>query len=241
MPGLGTVINSISIIAGGLVGHFTGKLFDRKQQESLNKACGICVLFIAIAGAMEGMLKIENMKITSGKSMLVVLCIAVGTMIGELLCIENRFEQFGEWMKKKTGNGGDDGFVNAFVTASLTVSIGAMAIVGAIQDGLLNDCSTLAVKSVLDFIIIAVMTSSMGKGCVFAAIPVFVFEGCITLIAQLISPVMTKTAVTYLSMIGSVLIFCIGVNLVWGKKINVANMLPAVLLAILAAYLPLNF
>lgn len=164
MLGFGTIVNSVSIIAGGLLGHFTGKLFKQEQQDALNKACGICVLFIAIAGAMEGMLKIENQKIISGKSMLVVLCIAIGTVIGELLCIEKRFEQFGEWLKKKTGNSGDVGFVNAFVTASLTVSIGAMAIVGAIQDGLLNDYSTLAVKSVLDFIIIAVMTSSMGKG-----------------------------------------------------------------------------
>ena len=241
MLGTGTIINSAAIIFGGLIGHFTGKLFKREQQEALTKACGVCVIFIAIAGAMEGMLKIENMKIASGKSMLVVLCIAIGTVIGELLCIEKRFEQFGEWLKKKTGNSGDVGFVNAFVTASLTVSIGAMAIVGAIQDGLLNDFSTLAVKSVLDFIIIAVMTSSMGKGCAFSALPVFVFEGCITLLARLISPIMTETAVAYLSLIGSVLIFCIGVNLVWGKKINVANMLPSVLFAILAAYLPWSF
>ncbi len=141
----------------------------------------------------------------------------------------------------KTGNSGDAGFVNAFVTASLTVSIGAMAVVGAIQDGMLNDYSTLAVKSVLGFIIIAVMTSSMGKGCAFSAIPVFFFEGCITVLARLISPIMTETAVAYLSLISSVLIFCIGINLVWGKKINVANMLPAILLAILAAYLPWSF
>ena len=187
------------------------------------------------------MLKIENEKIISGKSMLVVLCIAIGTVIGELLDIEGKFEQFGEWLKNKTGNSGDSEFVNAFVTASLTVSIGAMAIVGAVQDGLLGDYSTLAVKSVLDFLIIAVMTSSMGKGCAFSAIPVFVFEGCITLMARLVSPVMTKTAVLYLSLIGSVLIFCIGVNLVWGKKINVANMLPSVIFAILAAYLPWGF
>lgn len=241
MLGLGTIINSVSVIAGGLVGHFTGKLFRQEQQESLNKACGICVLFIAIAGAMEGMLDIQDLKITSGKSMLVVLCIAIGTVIGELLGIEKGFAQFGEWLKRKSGNGGDAGFVNAFVTASLTVSIGAMAIVGAIRDGLVGDYSTLAVKSVLDFIIIAVMTSSMGKGCAFSAIPVLIFEGCITLLAHVISPIMTETAVSYLSLIGSVLIFCIGVNLVWGKKINVANMLPAVLFAILAAYLPWNF
>ena len=163
MIGLGTIINSAAIIAGGLVGHFTGKLFKEEQQDSLNKACGISVLFIAISGAMQGMLKIENGSITGGKSMLVVLCLALGTIIGELIGIEKGFERFGEWLKRKTGNSGDAGFVNAFVSASLTVCIGAMAIVGAIQDGILRDCTTLAVKSVLDFIIIAVMTSSMGK------------------------------------------------------------------------------
>ena len=241
MIGLGTIINSVSIVAGGIIGLFTGKLFKPEQQESLNKACGISVLFIAIAGAMEGMLKINGSEISSGKSMLVVLCLALGTIVGELIGIEKGFEHFGEWLKRKTRNSGDIGFVNAFVTTSLTVSIGAMAIVGAIQDGLLGDYSTLAVKSVLDFIIVAVMTSSMGKGSIFSAIPVFLFEGIITLLAKLVSPVMTATAVAYLSLIGSVLIFCIGINLVWGKKLKVANMLPAVLLAILAAYLPWDF
>ncbi len=241
MIGLGTIINSASIVAGGLIGHFTGKLFQPEQQESLNKACGVSVLFIAIAGAMQGMLKIEGTEIGSGKSMLVVLCLAIGTIIGELIGIERGFERFGEWLKAKTGNSKDAGFVDAFVTASLTVSIGAMAIVGAIQDGLQSDYSTLAVKSVLDFLIIAVMTSARGRGCIFSAIPVFVFEGSITLLARLVAPVMTETAISYLSLIGSVLIFCIGVNLVWGKKLKVANMLPAVLLAILAAYLPWDF
>ena len=241
MIGLGTIINSASIVAGGLIGHFTGKLFRSEQQESLNKACGVSVLFIAIAGAMQGMLKIEGTEIGSGKSMLVVLCLAIGTIIGELIGIERGFERFGEWLKAKTGNSKDTGFVDAFVTASLTVSIGAMAIVGAIQDGLQSDYSTLAVKSVLDFLIIAVMTSARGRGCIFSVIPVFVFEGSITLLARLVAPVMTETAISYLSLIGSVLIFCIGVNLVWGKKLKVANMLPAVLLAILAAYLPWDF
>ena len=241
MIGTGTIINSVSIIAGGLVGQLAGKWLKPEQQESLNKACGVSVLFIAMAGAMEGMLKIDGGKIASGKSMLVVLCLAVGTVIGELLGIERGFEQFGEWLKAKTGNTGDTGFVTAFMTASLTVSIGAMAIMGAIQDGLLNDYTTLAVKSVLDFIIVAVMTSSMGRGCAFSAIPVFLFEGSITLLARLVAPIMTEMAISYLSLVGSVLIFGIGVNLVWGKKLNVANMLPAVVLAILAAYLPWGF
>lgn len=241
MIGLGTLINSAGIVVGGVIGLFAGKLFREEQQESLNKACGVSVLFIAIAGAMEGMLKIRDGVLSSGKSLLVVLCLALGTMIGELIGIEKGFERFGNWLKKKTRSSGDAGFVNAFITASLTVSIGAMAIVGAIQDGLTGNYYTLAVKTVLDFIIVVVMTSSMGKGAIFSAIPVFVFEGGITLLARLISPVLTETALAYLSLIGSVLIFCIGINLVWGKKLRVANMLPAVLLAILAAYLPWSF
>ena len=239
MIGLGTVINSAAIIAGGAVGHFTGKLFRQEQQDALNKACGVSVLFIAIAGAMQGMLAIDGGTIVSGRSMLVVLCLAIGTVVGELIGIEKGFERFGEWLKEKTGNAGDTQFVNAFVTASLTVCIGAMAIVGAIQDGILGDYSTLAVKAVLDFIIIAVMTSSLGKGCVFSAIPVFLFQGSITLFAQILSPLMTAQAIANLSLVGSILIFCVGVNLVWGKMIRVANMLPAVLLAVIAAYLPL--
>lgn len=238
MIGLGTIINSVAIVIGGVVGHFTGKLFKPEQQSALNKTCGISVLFIATAGAMQGMLSIDGNSLLSGKSMLVVLCLAIGTIIGELIGIEKGFERFGEWLKAKTGNSGDKEFVNAFVTASLTVCIGAMAIVGAIQDGISGDYSTLVVKSVLDFIIIAVMTSSLGKGCGFSAIPVFVFEGAITLLARLVSPVMTELAIAYLSLIGSILIFCVGVNLVWGKTVRVANMLPSVVLAVVAAYAP---
>ncbi len=241
MIGSGTIINSAAIIAGGAVGHFTGKLFRQEQQEALNRACGISVIFIAVAGAMQGMLHIDANTLVSGRSMLVVLCLAIGTVIGELAGIENGFERFGEWLKEKTGNGDDKQFVNAFVTASLTVCIGAMAIVGAIQDGIMGDYSTLAVKAVLDFIIIAVMTSSLGKGCAFSAIPVFVFEGAVTLLARLVSPIMTDLATAYLSLVGSVLIFCVGINLVWGKMIRVANMLPAIVLAVIAAYLPWTF
>ena len=139
MIGLGTIINSASIVGGGVIGHFTGRLFKTEQQEALNKACGVSVLFIGIAGAMEGMLKINGAELSSGRSMLVVPCIALGTIIGELIGIEHGFERFGEGLRQKSGNSGDAGFVNAFVTASLTVSIGAMAVVGAIQDGILGD------------------------------------------------------------------------------------------------------
>ena len=240
MIGLGTLINTAAIVAGGAVGLAAGGLFRAEQQAAIGKACGVSTLFIAVAGAMSGMLKLEGDALIASRSMLVVLCLALGTVIGELLGIEDGFERFGEWLKRRTGNEGDGRFVNAFVTASLTVSVGAMAIVGSIQDGISGDYSTLAVKSVLDFVIVLVMTSSMGKGCAFSAIPVFVLEGGMTLLARLVAPLMTEAAIGNLSLIGSVLIFCVGVNLVWGRQLRVANMLPAVLLAVVAAYLPVN-
>ena len=238
MFGLGTIINTAAIILGGLAGHFFGRLLKERHQTSLNMACGISVLFIGIAGAMQGMLTIHDGVITSGQVMLVTICLALGTLIGEVINIEGLFERFGEWLKIKTGNAKEKDFVNAFVTASLTVCIGAMALVGAIQDGILGDWSILATKAILDFIIIMVMTCSLGKGCGFSAIPVLLFEGLITLFASLLKPVMTDLAMNYLSLIGSILIFCVGLNLVWGKKVRVANMLPAVVLAVIAALIP---
>lgn len=235
MIGLGTLINCGGIILGGIIGFLFGKYMPVRVREGLNMACGISVLFIGISGAMEQML------LVGGKSMFVVICIAIGALVGEIINIEGLFERFGEWLKVKTGNAKDKDFVNAFVTASLTVCIGAMAIVGAIQDGLTGDFSVLLTKAILDLIIIIVMTCSMGKGCIFSAIPVLVFEGAITLLAKLISPVVTEASQNNISLVGSILIFCVGVNLVWGKRVRVANMLPSIVFAAGAAFLPFAF
>lgn len=237
MVGLGTIINTLAILAGGILGMVFGRFFKESVQDALCKTCGVCTLFLGIAGALEGMLTVEGTGVVSGGTMLIISCLALGSLVGEFLDLEGAFERFGQWLKIKTGNAKDKGFVDAFVTASLTVCIGAMAIVGSIQDGILGDYSILAAKAVLDLIIILVMTCSMGKGCIFSAIPVAVFQGSITALAGLIRPLMTEAALGNLSMIGSVLIFCVGVNLVWGKKLKVANMLPAVIFAVAAAFL----
>ena len=237
MVGLGTIINTLAIILGGLGGLLFGRFLKESVQDALCKACGVSTLFLGITGALEGMLTVEGTGVVSGGTMLVIGCIALGSLIGALMNLEDGMERFGQWLKIKTGNARDTRFVDAFVTASLTVCIGAMAIVGSIQDGIKGDYSILAAKAVLDFIIIMVMTCSMGKGCIFSAIPVAIFQGSITALAGLIKPLMTDAALSNLSMIGSILIFCVGVNLVWGKKLQVANMLPAVVLAVAAAFL----
>ena len=239
MIGLGTIINTAAILAGGLLGALFGRFLHESAQDTLTKVCGVSTLFIAIAGVMEGMMQVEGNALVSTGSMLIIGSLAIGALIGEILDIEGAFERFGQWLKIKSGNARDKGFVDAFVTASLTVCIGAMAIVGSIQDGIAGDYSILATKAILDLIIIMVMTCSMGRGCVFSAIPVAVFQGSITLLAGLLKPLMTDLALANLSLVGNVLIFCVSINLVWGKKIKVANLLPAIVIAVIAAFLPL--
>ena len=238
LPGIGTLLNCVGILIGGILGMLFGRFIKQRVQDALTTVCGICVLFIGIAGTLEGMLRVTQDRVSSNGTMLIIGCLALGTLIGELINIEEGFERFGRWLKEKTGNAKDAGFVNAFVTASLTVCIGAMAIVGAIQDGLTGNYATLATKAILDLIIIMVMTSAMGKGCIFSAIPVALLQGSVTLLSGLLRPMMTDAALENLSMIGSILIFCVGINLVWGKKVRVANMLPAVILAVIAVFLP---
>lgn len=240
MIGLGTIINSAAIIVGGVFGLLFGKLLKERVQDTLQKANGVCVLFIGIAGAMEGMLRLSGSTLSSGRSMLIVASLALGALVGELMNIEHWVERFGEWLKIKTGNAKDNDFVNGFVTASLTVCIGAMAVVGSIKDGIEGDISILTTKAILDLIIVMVMTCSLGKGCIFSAIPVAVFQGTITVLARLIKPLMTEAASANLSLIGSVLIFCVGVNLVWGKKIKVANLLPSLVFAVAISFIPIE-
>lgn len=239
MIGIGTIINSVAIIIGGCLGILLKNLFSQSMQDGLKKACGLSVMFIAIAGAMEGMIKISGEILVAEKSMLIVICMTLGTFIGEVIGIDKMFEDFGIWLKGKTGNKGDSSFINAFITASFTVCIGAMTIVGAIEDGMRGDFSILAVKSILDFIIVAVLASSIGKGAIYSTIPVFVFEGLITLLAKFISPLMTDLAISYIGLIGSILIFCVGINLIWNNIIKVANMIPSLALAVVFAYFKL--
>ena len=169
--------------------------------------------------------------------MMTIVSFAIGSLIGEFLDIEGKIDSFGEFLKRKTGSGGDNKFVDGFVTASVTVCVGAMAVVGAINDGISGDYSILLAKSMLDFIMVMLLSSALGKGCIFSAIPVAVLQGSVTLLARFIAPHLTDAALNNLSLTGSMLIFCIGVNLVWEKKFKVANMLPTIIIAVIWAFI----
>ena len=238
MFGLGTIINVTAIVAGGVMGLLFGKKLTERYQSNLMMASALCVLFIGVSGCMEQMLKLTENGLSSSGSMMMIACFAVGAVLGEWIDLDTKMERFGEWLKEKTKSDGDNAFVDAFVTASLTVCIGAMAVVGSIRDGIYGDYSILTAKAVLDMIIVAIMTASMGKGCIFSAIPVGMFQGAMTLLAKVIEPFLTDEGLEDMSLTGSVLIFCVGVNLIWGKKVKVANLLPAIFLAAVWPYFP---
>ncbi len=233
MAGLGTLINALAIIAGGIIGMVFGKKIPERMQETLLKVNGTAVLFIGIGGVMSKMLTIKDGVVNTQGSMMMIGSLAIGTVAGELLDLAGWMHRFGVCLQKKTGNGSDSHFIEGFVSASLTVCIGAMAIVGAIADGIDGNHSVLFAKAVLDLIIVMVMSASLGKGCLFSFIPVVILQGSVTLLAKLIAPLITTAALNNISYVGSVLIFCVGVNLVFDSKIRVANILPAILVAAL--------
>lgn len=240
MIGIGTFINVAGIVVGGLFGLFFGNFMKPRIQDTLMKANGLCVLFLGITGTLEQMVTVTDGHLTSSGTMMMILSLSIGSLVGEWINLDYKMEKFGEWLKQKTGNAKDRLFVDGFVTASLTVSIGAMAIVGALHDGLTGNYSTLLTKAILDLIIICVMTASMGKGCIFSAIPVALLQGSVTLLAKGIEPVMTEAALNNLSFVGNMLIFCVGVNLFFeNTRIKVANMLPAIIVAVVWAFLPI--
>ncbi len=225
------MINVLAIIGGGISGLFCGRFLTEKIRQTLQMSCAVAVIFIGAGGALSGMFKISGGEIETGGTMLMIVSLIIGGLIGEIFDIDGHFEKFGIWLRKKSGNEGDSTFVDSFVTASLTVCIGAMAVVGAIEDRLLHDPTILIVKASLDAVIILVMTAGLGKGSIFSFIPVGIFQGTITLLAGFLEPVMTETALKNLSFIGDILIFCVGLNLMFGNKIRVANLLPALIIA----------
>lgn len=238
MRGLGTLLNVLGIIGGGLAGHLIGNRLKSSMQETILSMTGIGVILLGIGGAMEHMLTLGRTEQTSGGTIMMIICLALGSLIGEALEIEHKVVGFARWLKLKSNSGNDHRFVDAFVTASCTVCIGAMAVIGSIQDGISGDYSILAAKAVIDAIVICIMTVSLGKGSFFSAIPVAIVQGSITLIAFFAGDFLPQAALANLSFVGSVLILSVGLNMVREKQIRVANTLPAIVIAVLFGFFP---
>lgn len=234
MIGLGTIINTAAVVVGGLMGMLLKKGIADRFEKILMQALGLSTIFIGAGGVFKYMLILENGAFDTRGTMLLIFSLVIGCVIGQLLDIESKMERIGTKLKAAVGRQNDSLFVEGFVTTSLIICVGAMAIVGAMEDGLSGDSSTLIAKALLDFALVAIMASTYGAGAVFSAVPIFLYQGAITLISALFGAVISDELIRQLSFVGSALIFCVGVNLVREKTFKVANMLPALLIPILA-------
>lgn len=218
---LGTIVNSIAIIAGAFVGILLNKGIKEQYTKTIMDGMGLSVLVIGIMGAI----KMDNL-------ILIIASIVAGSLMGEILDLDKRLENLGNNMEKRFGKG-DSNFSKGFIMASLVYCIGAMAILGALESGLTGNHETLYAKSVLDGISAIIFASTLGIGVAFSAIAVFVYQGVITLLASSVKDFLTPVVITEMSAVGGILIMAIGVNILGLKKIKIANMLPAIFIPVI--------
>ncbi|CAK7025038.1 hypothetical protein CIW83_19760 [Tissierella sp. P1] len=218
---LGTIVNALAIILGSLLGIGVKKGIKDDYKNTIMDGIGLAVIIIGIMGGIKS----ENI-------ILVIGSIVVGSIIGEVIGIENKLDNLGNFLQDKFG-GKDSNFSKGFVTASLVYCVGAMAIVGSLESGIQGNHQTLFAKSILDGISAIIFASTLGIGVAFSSIPVFIYQGSITLLANFIKDLLTVQVVNEMSAVGGLLIMAIGINILGIKKIKVGNMLPAVFIPII--------
>ncbi|HHV28191.1 DUF554 domain-containing protein [Acetivibrio mesophilus] len=229
----GSVVNAVVIIAGALLGMIIkGKLSERFK-VIIMQALGLSVIIIGLSGTLSAIFRVSSDGTLENKDiMIMIIFLVVGSIIGEAINIEQKLNRFAEFIQKKIpGSGGN--FSVGFVTATLLFCVGAMAIVGSLEEGLTGNADTLYAKSILDCISSFIFSATMGVGVLFSAIPVLLYQGSITLFAGALKPMLTPEVISQMSLVGNVLILGIGLNLLEIRSIKVANMLPAVFLPIL--------
>ncbi|MBQ8537585.1 MAG: DUF554 domain-containing protein [Clostridia bacterium] len=222
---LGTLINVAAILLGTLVGCLLRKGLPKRLGDTIMQGLGLCVILIGISGAIK-----------TADTMCVIICIALGSLVGSLANIEKKLDDLGAKAQSVFDKKGDGStFGKAFVTATLVYCVGAMAIVGSLDSGLRGDHTTLIAKSLLDGISAVVFSSTLGPGVGLSALAVLVYQGSIALLAGVLSPILSTPVINEMSAVGGLLIAGIGLNMLYDKHIQVGNMLPAIFLPI--AYL----
>lgn len=237
----GTIVNALAVLAGSLAGlllkwlasRFSNRLpansaaLGERLQTIIMQGVALCVLYLGISGSLKGM-----------NSLITILSMVVGAIIGELLDLDKKMKNIGDWVQKKTerlvkSDSNSPSISDGFVTASLLFCVGAMAIVGSLQDGLTGDHSTLFAKSLLDGISSVVFSASLGIGVAFSAVAVFLYQGIIALAASFLQPLLSDAVIAEMTCVGSLLIVALGLNMLGVTKIKVMNLVPAIFLPIL--------
>lgn len=226
----GTIVNVAAIVAGSLVGLLLKRGMPKNVEETVMKIMGVSVVVIGLNGVIGSMFTVAGDGGLSSSGELLMLCsLVIGAVLGELLDIDGRLNRFGSYIEAKTKA---DGFSRGFVSATLIYCVGAMAIVGSLNDGLSGDSSILLIKSALDGVNSIIFGASLGIGVAFSAIPVLVYQGSITLLAGVIAPLISDALLNNICAVGYVMVGCIGLNVAGITRIRVANLLPALLVPV---------
>ncbi len=236
----GSIVNGLAILAGTFLGMLLTRLASRfssllpsnsavlgeRLQTIIMQGVALCVLYLGISGCLKGT-----------NSLIAILSMVIGAVLGELLDLDLKMRHLGDWVQKKTErlvhSSGSASISEGFVTASLLFCVGAMAIVGALQDGLVGDHSTLFAKSLLDGISSIVFGASLGFGVAFSAVAVFLYQGSISLLASFLQPLLSDVVIAEMTCVGSLLIIALSLNMLGMTKIKVMNLVPAIFLPIL--------
>lgn len=220
------VVNGLAILIGGFVGNALRGGISERFRSILMQAMALAVMLIGLRGAVQ-----------TGDVLIVVISLAVGALLGEIINIEKRLENLGEKLRNRV-KGAGGGFTEGFVSASLIFCVGAMAIVGSLDAGLRGDYGTILTKSLIDGITAAMLASTLGVGVLFSAAAVFLYQSAITLLAGVLQPLLSDAIIAEMSAVGGLLIFAVGLNMQGVTKIRVGNLLPAIFVPM--AYLPIQ-
>ena len=221
---LGTIVNAGAILAGGLVGLLLRGGLKERYQSIVMHALGLAVLFIGASSAIKGLIDPE------AEAILFILCLVLGGLLGELLNIEGRLERLGDKLQARFGGSGN--LSQGFVGASLLFCVGTMAVLGSLESGMRGNHAILFAKAVLDGATAVVMASTLGAGVLLSAVSVFLYQGTLTLCASYLQNILTASMYREMNIVGGILIFAIGLNMLNITKIKVGNYLPAMFLPI---------
>ena len=222
----GTIVNVIGVLGGGLVGLFIHKLMNNgiptRYSDRIMQGIGLCTIYIAAGSLLDG-----------SKTLVTVLSMVLGAVIGELLDLDGRITRIGQKLEAKFGGSGQGSFVQGFLSATLLLCVGTMAILGSLDAGLRNDHATLLAKSVIDTISACIFASTLGLGVLFSAVPLFLYQGGITLLSSVVGPYLTEGVIAEMNTVGSLLLLGLSLDLLGIKKLKLMNYIPAIFLPIL--------
>lgn len=225
----GTIINTISIIVGSLIGISLKNGFIKEKSNAIMGALGLSVIIIGLQGV-----------INYGEPLKLIVSLALGVLIGEILELDNQINRFARIIEKRFSNNEEGSFVQGFVGASILFGVGAMSIVGSIQSGLESNQTILYTKSLLDFISSIVYASTFGWGVLISAFVIFVYQGSITLLSFVIAPLLTDIVIADIGAVGSALVMAIGLNMLNLTKLKLANFLPSIVVMIAKSFIMLS-